>query len=328
MSTLDNDIRKLPPPVKRQRRKASSTAGSHSQTSPLQTSTSATSLTGTDGQTSPFTSRNEESSATSAPEFVDPPSLQAFRKKRKPYADYPPPIQAEPEQQRYWNEYDNPESEDEGYYIYLDPNDSGKFPGQAFFEACKTKTKKLFRIREALRKPSMTSESSGDETVDDSPIASRNGNGYGTFGADTNDTPHEGYFSGLFRTFRDPYRDVEAWRASRRERRTLLSELDARQQSNERTKLRFYSTCIGMATVFSIILGMMTITSRKKERGVVGYAVLFGTVCSLLLCGSALFSMKTRRERLGWVHQGIVVFVAGVNVVIGVLLLVWVFNQL
>ena len=325
MPLLDNDIRKLPPRAKRQRRKASTT-GSYSQTSPPQTSTSTTSLTGTDGQTSPFTARNEESSATSAPEFVDPPPLQAFRKKRKPYAEYPPPIQAEPETQRYWNEYDNPESEDEGYYIYLDPNESGTYPGQAFFEACKSTTRKLFGIREATSQRSVSSESSDDESADDSPLASRHG--YGTFPSDSNGSSHEGYFSGLFRTFRDPYRDAEAWRTSRRERRSLLSELETRQQSNEKTKFRFYSTCIAMATVLSIMLGTMTMTSRKKERGVVGYAVLFGTVCGLLLCASALFSMKTRREGLGWVHQGIVCLVVGVNVVIDVLLLVWVFNQI
>jgi hypothetical protein len=325
MSLLDKDIRKLPPVVRRQRRKASSTAGSQSQNSPPQTSTSATSLTGTESQTSPFASRNEESPATSATELVDPPPLKAFRKKRKPYADYPPPIQAEPETQRYWNEYDHPESEDEGYYIYLDPNDDGKFPGQAFFEACATKTKKLFRIREPPRKTSVTSESSDDESADESPLATRNG--YGTFTSNSNGPPHEGYFSGLFRTFRDPHRDAEAWRASQHERRTLLSELEVRQQSNEKTKFRFYSTCIAMATVLSILLSMMTITSRKKERGLTGYAVLFGTVFSLLLCASALISMKTRREKLGWLHQGAVCLVVGVNVVADILLLVWVFNE-
>jgi len=326
MSLVDKDIRKLPPLVRRQRRKASSAAGSHSQTSPPQTSLSATSFTSTDGQTSPFTSRNEESSATSAPDFVDSPPLQAFRKKRKPYAEYPPPIQAEPETQRYWNEYDHPESEDDGYYIYLDPNESDKFPGQAFFEACATKTKKLFRIQDAPRKVSVSTMSSDDESTDESPLAP--GNGYGTFPSNNNGPSQEGYFSGLFRTFRDPHRDAQAWLQSQRERRTLLSELEVRRQSNEQTKFRFYSTCVAMASVLSIVLGLMTITSRKKERGVVGYAVLFATIFSLLLCGSALLSMKTRRERLGWVHQGVVALVIGLNGIVDVLLLVWVFNQL
>ncbi|KAF2677249.1 hypothetical protein K458DRAFT_350541 [Lentithecium fluviatile CBS 122367] len=327
ISLLDNDIRKLPPPVRRQRRKASSTVGSHSQTSPPQTSTSATSLT--EGQTSPFTSRHDESSATSAPEFVDPPPLQAFRKKRKPFADYPPLIQPpEPEAQRYWNEYDNPESEDEGYYIYLDPNESVGYPGKEFFKVCAAKTRMLFRIRQAPQETSSLSavESSDDESGDESPVAATNG--YGTFTSRSNGQIHEGYFSGLFRTFRDPHRELEAWRASRRERRTLLSELQVRRQSIEITKFRFYTTCIVMATVLSTVLGMMTITSRKKERGLVGYAVLFGTFFNFFLCLTAFISMKTRRERLGWLHQGVVALLVGANVIVDVVLLRWVFNQL
>jgi hypothetical protein len=173
---------------------------------------------------------------------VDPPPLRAFRKKRKPYAEYPPLVQAEPGAQRYWNEYDNPESDDDGYYIYLDPNDSGKYLGQEFLEACAARTRKLFCIREAPKEASLlsTAESSDDESADESPVAAPTG--YGTFASNSNGPSHEGYFSSLFRTFRDPHREVEAWRESQRERRTLLSELQVRRQSIEITKFRFYTT--------------------------------------------------------------------------------------
>jgi hypothetical protein len=109
--------------------------------------------------------------------MVDLPPLQAFRKKRKPYSDYPPPLQAVP-QERYWNEYDNPESEDDGYYIYCDPNESVKFPGQEFFEACAAKTRKLFGIREASGEETAgeSGESSDDDAFDDeSTISAPNG---------------------------------------------------------------------------------------------------------------------------------------------------------
>src|SRR5690242_14117003 len=143
ISLLDKDIRKLPEPVKRRSRKnRGSTSGSNTQSSPPMTSTSNTSF---DGQLSPSTLRNGESSATSAQEFVDPPSLQAFRKKsRKPLPEFTPAVREEPEPQRYWNEYDHPEDEDEGYYIYVDPNASVKFPGQETLEAWTKKTRRLF----------------------------------------------------------------------------------------------------------------------------------------------------------------------------------------
>jgi hypothetical protein len=83
-----------------------------------------------------------------------------------------------------------------------------------------------------------------------------------------------------------------------------------------------------MATVLSIILGTMTMTSRKKERGLVGYAVLLGTICNLVLSVIALVGMKTRRERLGLLHQSAVFVVVAGNCVIDVMLLRWVFYQL
>ncbi|KAF2642364.1 hypothetical protein P280DRAFT_478490 [Massarina eburnea CBS 473.64] len=321
MPLLKKDIRKLPPPIKRQRRKDSTANVSVAQLSPPQTSTSTTSQT--DGFSSPYTPRGE-SSATSAPEFVDPPSLQAFRKKkRQPYSAYPPPMQAEPEPQRYWNEYDNPESEDEGYYIYIDPDEKVNYPGREFFENCVAKARWLLGIRETPDDASDT-ESSDDDTVSDlSPVISRAG--YGTFaGTNGDDAHHESYFSGLFRTLRDPQREILLRRETERERQSLLTELEIRQHKAEMTKLRFYSTCLLMATVLNIIIGTMTTTSRKKRRGVVDFVVLFGTAFNVLMCAIAVISMKTRRERLGWVHQGLVAAVIVGNGIVDVLLVRWV----
>lgn len=326
MPLLDQDIRKLPEPVKRKSRRArSSTAGSLSQSSPPQTSTSNTSY---DGLLSPLASRNGETSATSAQEFVDPPSLQAFRKKRRtPYADYPPPLSSaneEPEPQRYWNEYDHPEDEDTGgFYIYVDPDAPVKFPGQDIFEAWSRRTRRLFGIRDKARHASYTStaedgSSDDEDTSNESPITpSAN---YGTLSTQNERSSNAGYFSSLFRSLRDPNRDVEALQ----ERRSLLSQLEVRQHNAEMTKLRFYSTCLAMAVAIDFILGLMTMTSRKKERGAVDVGVLFGTICTLVLCVVSLISMKTRKEKLGWVHQGVVLGIAGAVVALDVLLLLWV----
>lgn len=324
---LDKDIRKVPAPVRRKSRKTKDVNTSTlSPASPPYTSTSNTSY---DGQSSPLASRNGESSVTSAQEFVDPPPLQAFRKKpRRPYSDYPPPVvsaDVEPEQQRYWNEYDDPEDEEAGYYIYIDPNASVKFPGQELMEAWVRKTRQLFGLRNKTKGSSPPASDEGlsddDDTVDESPIV-QNTN-YGTLPSRREPTSQEGYFSSLFRSLRDPHHDASLLH----ERRSLLSELSTRQHKAEMTKLRFYSTCLLTAIVIDIILGLMIVTSRKKERGVVDAVVLFGTIVTLVLCVVAVVSMRTRRERLGWVHQGVVVSLVGAVVGLDVLLVTWILRM-
>jgi hypothetical protein len=323
MPLLEQDIRKLPEPVKRKsRRTKDSTTGSASQSSPPLTSASNTSY---DGQLSPLASHHGESSTNSTQGFVDPPPLQAFRKKRrKPYSDYPPPmtpVEQEQEAPRYWNEYDNPEDEDTGgYYIYVDPDAPVKFPGQELLESWTRKTRRLLGLKMMADEESLLSaagdDSSDDGTMDSSPITSN----YGTMPTMKRRHSKDGYFSSLFRSLRDPYRDAHVLQ----ERHSLLNELEARQHKTEMTKMRFYSTCLATAIVMDIILGLMTVTSRKKERGAVDVGVLCGTICTLVLCVVAIISMKTRRERLGWVHQGIVLSFVTAVVALDVLLLSWV----
>lgn len=323
MPLLEKDIRKLPeltPKCSRKLREGNS--GSYGDSSAI----ASASNTSVDGQSSPLLSRAEETSATSVHSFVDPPSLQAFRKKnRKPYADYPPPIvqaDAEP-QQRYWNEYDHPEDEEDGYYIYLDPNATDKFPGQEMLEAWIKSMKKLFNMRDRAETASLLSAADdattddGEDSTDESPAHSPKA--YGTFSSNNRMASHGSYFSGLFRSLRDPRRDAEALQ----ERRTLLTELQTRQHRVEMTKLRFYSTCLATAVVIDVILGLMIITSRRKERGLVDIGVIFGTVSTLLLCSAALISMHTRRERLGWMHRGAVLAFVGAVIGLDVLLMLW-----
>ncbi|KAF2004945.1 hypothetical protein P154DRAFT_425413 [Amniculicola lignicola CBS 123094] len=332
-SLLESDIRKLPAPVKRQRRKASVVGDSSAHTSPPQTSTSATSVT--DGQTSPLFSRNGESSHTSAPDFMEPPPLRSFRKKshRAKFKE-PLPVQIEEASpsQRYWNEYDHPESEDEGYYIYIDPNAEVKFPGQELMENWVRKTKNLLHFGKSdAESPCLSPDygtSDDDETADESVTAYARA--YGTMPIEHRKPSVEGYFSSLFRGLRDPRRDAQTLTNMRqqteRERQSLLAEIHIRQHEREMTKLRFYSTCLAAAVVLDVILSILTMTSRRKERGVVDSAILFGTISNLLLLAVAVLSMRTRQERLGWIHQGFV-FAVVLGVVVGdILLLHWVLS--
>jgi hypothetical protein len=299
--------------------------GSSSQCSPPHISTSNTSY---DGQSSPLASRNGESSATSTYDFVDPPSLQAFRKKgRKPYSDYPPPISSTdqvPEAQRYWNEYDHPEDEETGgYYIYVDPDAQVKFPGQETIQAWLKKSRRILGLGGRADNASLLSGADDASSDDDDSVVESPQNRMGSYGAIASrgrKASHDGYFSNLFRSLRDPQRDAKALQ----ERRSLLSELETRQHKTEMTKLRFYSTCLATAIAIDCILGLMTVTSRKRERGAVDMGVFFGTICTLVLCVVAIISMKTRNERLGWLHQGAVMSIAGAVVGLDVVLLLWV----
>jgi hypothetical protein len=280
-----------------------------------------TSNTSYDGQLSPHAPRTGESSVTSAQEFVDLPPLQAFRKKRRqPFSEYPPPmVSTEQPVQRYWNEYDHPEDEETGgYYILVDPNADFDYPGAKWWRKLEALVRHLPGLRTKTEGDDFAAddESSDDDTLDESPIT--RGLNYGTL--PTRRESQDGYFSSLFQSFRDPHRDA----AVLQERRSLLGELETRQHKTEMTKLRFYTTCLLSAVVIDSILGLMTATSRKKERGAVDVGVLVGTICTLILCAVAIISMKTRRERLGWVHQGAVLGIAGAVVALDVLLLGWV----
>ncbi|OCK77591.1 hypothetical protein K432DRAFT_407171 [Lepidopterella palustris CBS 459.81] len=343
--TLSTDIRKLPEPVKRQRKHAGSNAFSSSPTL-HHTSTSTNSTA--DGQTSPYTPQNADSSATSGPEHL--PTLSAFKK--KPKRDYGnlnllPSKKTEQtnRQQGYWNEYDHPEdgSDDEAYYIYVDPNATTTFPGQEALVKLVRKTKQLFRFGKLPEEATLLSSDSptavspisdGEESESSSDEAARavRFGGYGTLVSPypPPETHREGYFRSIFHFLRNPHRDVKALRAAHRRSEhqmdTLMNVIERRQHDREMTKFRLYATCLAASVVIDIILGTLTATSRRKERGMVDAAILFGTISNLLLLIVAVGSMRTRNEKLGWFHQTVVFVIVVAVIIVDVFLLRWVLN--
>jgi len=268
------------------------------------------------------------SSDASRPDFLPVSTLKNFRKKTsRQYSQVPerPPVQ-----QRYWNEYDNPESEDdEGYYIYINPDEEFKFPGQETVEKWVQTTRRFLHLgRKSETNPLLSvlgSATTDDETVDESVNPSSMN--YGTMGSCTHPASG-GYFTSIFRSLRrqDAQTIQSLRRQSERERQSLVSVIEARQHAREMTKLRLYVTCITAALVIDIILTFLTFTSRRKERGVVDGVILFGTISNLLMLATAVLSMKTRRERLGWIHQGTVFIGVLVVVMVDILLLRWVLS--
>ena len=285
-----------------------------------------------------------ESSATSGPEYLETSTLSAFKKKpKKSYRSPLPPKESdfEPTEQRYWNEYDHPEdgSDDEAYFIYIDPNATTSLPGQESLTKWAQKTFRLFRPgnppeRAPLLSPTTPTipdspTTDGDASSDEAARAARRADyryRYGTLPPASQPKARSGgYFGALFGALRNPHVEAQR-RQSERQMYSLISAIEAQQRERESAKLRLYTTCVVAAVVIDVILGTLTVTGRRKEKGVVDAGILFGTIASLLLCVVAVATMRSRHDRLGWVHRsGVVVVVLGV-VAVDVLLLRWVVN--
>ncbi|EME85053.1 uncharacterized protein MYCFIDRAFT_214933 [Pseudocercospora fijiensis CIRAD86] len=109
---LSQDIRKLPPPAM----KRASTAGDVRASGSHSADSNESIRAGTDSSTAVDTSIESPLQLESAP-------LKSLRKKKRRI--YP---EAESPKQKYWSEYDNPEDEDQnGFYIYVDPNETNAF---------------------------------------------------------------------------------------------------------------------------------------------------------------------------------------------------------
>jgi hypothetical protein len=273
--------------------------------------------------------RQFQAGETSASDFIDPPPLRAFRKKRRNFAECLPPDElSAPNPQRYWNEYDNPESGDEGYYIYLDPNSSDKLPGQETLEKWAEKAKYFLRKRkDEAASPLLSAVDDGSSDDDSLGFVTGAQNGYGTMGAVNHGESNRGYLSNLFRSVRSVLGAGDAPEFVRvrqdNERHGLLAEMQTQWRERETARFQLYASCLGAALVLDIILGVLTTASRRKLRGQVDRVVIFGVTCNLVLLLLAVTAMLSRRDRLSWLHHGIVYLSALAMVAIDVFLLVW-----
>jgi len=240
--------------------------------------------------------------------------LSSFKtKQRKSYGAILPeePLVQQNDQQGYWNEYDHPEdgSEEEAYFIYVDPNSTIKFPGQDTFVKWAHQTQRLFRLGKRPEETPLL-------RPDSSNLVYPNSDGEDSSSSD------------------------EAVRGARKSRQTkalpvdttqcpenvhsLIELIEMRQHEREMTKLRLYATCLIASVVIDVILGTLIVAGRRKERGVIDAGILFGTIANLLLLVVAVGSMRTRHERLGWFHQTVMFTIVVAVVVVDVLLLRWV----
>lgn len=176
-------------------------------------------------------------------------------------------------EQKYWNEYDNPDSDaGDGFAVYVDP-DAPIFPGQKtlarWYGAIATKLtsrKRKSGSRNGLkRSPSAASLSStsSDEDADDEL------SGYRPANARKPLLPH----------FRPGYGSLPVNRYNKTQDDSSIFSLFTNPST---------STLLLLASLLILIIStIMTFTSRKKLRGEVDIAVVVGVVASLCFMGIA-----------------------------------------
>ena len=292
---LDQDIRKVPDEAESSSQLVSSARMTPRSGSPRPNSNSATSTN--DGPTGSGFSARLESSETSVPETVEPPST-ATRKKRKLRRESLRRESQDASQReniRYWNEFDDGDegTENNAYTIFIDPNASSSFPGAATIshitKASINRVKSLFRRQKTPdleRQPllgdhaSVTRSNSEDSDLEDGAAS-------------------------------PPYRThSHQGLPSHPRRKPLFSPRNTRE-----TWLT--GACVASFILSLVLLFMETIlinTSRRKAVAATDVGVLVGVAFSLALGIGGLGATAARAERVGWVWWTVVVLLFAVVV--------------
>ncbi|KAK5164006.1 hypothetical protein LTR04_002080 [Oleoguttula sp. CCFEE 6159] len=325
LPTLSKDIRKLPEAPRRTRRSSSNMGSTSQSTTPLFTSPSATSVT--DGpDTGSSTALNSATTpASSIPAQLESSPLGAFRKKRqRSYKQHPSSLQTDssaPVQQRYWNEYDDPEdseNDNDAYILYIDPN--AETPLSRIFRRLgnyftrdpspSTQRQPLLSHKSSLPDSEAADDSSSSE--DDMPAVATRKRSYGTIGGRASPSRKHGRpLLSFLRSPPSPHHD-------------LTIPLSAAQHARERTKLQAYTTSFVAAVVVLAICFQLAATGRHKQATQVDAGIVFGVVASLLFAFAGTATFLTRKDRLAWLHWTAVFGVFVVVCVANGMLLAWV----
>lgn len=323
---LDKDIRKVPIIPNKLKSRASS------RLKPVTSDISGMSSgpSSTDGATngSIFSITQGQSSATSDDQLVrgevaDPftldskPSPASGRKKKRARILVP---EREPPAKRYWNEFDDGDSDvnpDERYAIYVDP-DASLFPGsealsKAFTGVYNSLNQGVDQIVSLLgfkpkSSPERTPLLGGQVFIDGDADSS---------GSDTdehlNPRPHKtspragSHVSGSRSTYR---------------RHQILTP---RQKALERTLFLFYSGLIAISCVLLAMSSILLGTGRRKAAVEVDIGVVAGVIAAEACAVCAMVLVMLRKQRLSILHWGLVSVSVATIVTVGVSLLALMF---
>ncbi|KAF2840559.1 hypothetical protein M501DRAFT_930468 [Patellaria atrata CBS 101060] len=329
---LSKDIRKLPSSSKHQR-KGTSTVTFASSTSSSQTTPSTTSVT--DGQSTSPGHAAVDSSATSVADLLEAPPLSVFRKKRENSYHSRRPLsneymsESEFGSTRYWSEYDHPEDGDEdGYYLYIDPNASSTWPGKDTVTRLWTKMRDFLVPKSSSstnimgnshHRPLNISDDS-ESSTDESRPPSRS---YGTLPTQTEPPERVGYFRSL------PWRKQQA--AARQRQLSaqadsaLIELIESRAEEVDHTRSRVTTvSLLASATILTIVF-VLASTGRNKQRGEVDFGIMIGVIASLLFALTGILYLLLRGRRASFWEQ-LLSTVIGVTICLADgALLTWIF---
>lgn len=245
-------------------------------------------------------------------------------RKKKVKVQLPPPFEVEP--QRYWNEFDDGDSDvnagDDRYAIYVDPNEE-TFPGaETFSRVFGSMFDSLRQGRDRMVSWWPMSSKSGASANERTPLlfgsSSRKGSNDGSLessGSDSEDMlvqpPYQRKQKGMFRS---SY--------------ARNKKLSRRQKTVERTLFQAY---VALIVVAYLLLGMAAVllgTGRKKQRLEVDAGVVTGVVAAEACTGISIVLVCMRRQRLDPIHWGLVTVNIAVVAVIGVAELALMFGNI
>ena len=311
LPALDQDIRKIPTPDKTSNRRSSVGQSSAGEASAGQASTSA------DGQlSSGFSAQMAESSATSAPDPLEPSRVSASKKKRRSRSRGEHPLRRQTsgssaQLPRYWNEFDDEDegSGNEAYMILIDPNAASTFPGAAALSKAigrlKTNAKASSRkVRTLLRSSKSSKPEEHQALIDDDYL--------GIQPSAEDDTDWDNDYS---------------TRLLNRRHYSTMSSPAARVAHDVRSRDDILSrACIAsFFASFALLLlaTILNITGRRKDAATVDLGVIVGVIASLVFAVVAVGTMVGRREELGWVYRAVVLFMFALDCMgCGVLIMV------
>ena len=323
LPALEKDIRKVPEKVELGRRRSSQITGTeHGQNS------SASSNSDLYDRSGSSTAVGAESSATSVPttpmlerDIMNNGGLQSIPEKKGKRVTLDEGAFDKPsrrrstrrEQTRYWNEYDNPESDDEnGYYIYIDPEREEKWLGQETAQ-------KLFDILRAMFSGKTREDVPDEERALIRPLTEVEDEDGAELSSPTdsdNETPtgnaSRSFFSRRKKQRANGYGTVSSQRSSKSTRLTdlILPPVDTGHATpSTSSRLLITTLSLSASVILSVLIFTLAATGRKKQKGEVDAGILLGVVASLFFALVGLTSVLTSRERIGvvnWVVIGVV----------------------
>jgi hypothetical protein len=255
---LNTDIRHVPEATPTTRSRKSSSFGI--------SSTRHTSRSGASASQDPSTPPTTLTANTTPDPFAVKSKLRAQQQRRR----QTPIAEEEPVQHAYWNEYDNPDSEnggdDGGYIIYIDP-DAPAFPGQKVLSHWYASAKRVFSRKKShdLERQNSSDTLAASSESDDEDEAHMNGH----------------------RTTKPLLSNIRlsygATTTPARPRTSSLVKYDTPTRST-----RISTLSLAAAIIILAIVHILGTTGRRKAKKEVEVGVLVGVVASLAFAGVAM----------------------------------------